>query len=172
MGRHPKNPSKPTLIDMTMKTRPQIALLFLITMLSGGLAQADAEIIEERVINPRLVELTITTTAFTAPTKVHVNLPAGYAAEAGRRWPVTYYLAGTNHIYADFNEQYGGEQLTQSFDSLVVSPTGNSGYWSDWYNTGAFGPPKYETYVIDELIPLIDGRFRTIPLRAARALRT
>ncbi len=127
-----------------------------------------ARIVEERQISERLLELTIATTAFVEPTKVHVNLPAGYGTS--RRWPVTFYLAGTNHTYADFNQQYGGGELTDKFASLVVSPTGRSGYWSDWYNRGAFGPPLYETYVIDQLIPLIDQRFSTIGKREGRAV--
>ncbi|MEY2533556.1 MAG: hypothetical protein QOF29_1466, partial [bacterium] len=35
---------------------------------------------------------------------------------------------------------------------------------------GAFGPPKYETFVINQLIPLIDARFRTIADRSHRAI--
>ncbi|MEA2170091.1 MAG: hypothetical protein QOF76_3391, partial [Solirubrobacteraceae bacterium] len=57
-------------------------------------------------------------------------------------------------------------QLTEDYPSIIVSPRGDSGYWSDWYNGGAFGPPMYETFVIDQLIPLIDQRFRTLPRRA------
>ena len=39
--------------------------------------------------------LKIATPAFVAPTKVDVNLPAGYDASPSRRWPVTYFTAGT-----------------------------------------------------------------------------
>jgi S-formylglutathione hydrolase FrmB len=129
-----------------------------------------AGITAERQVDARVIELTISTPAFATPTKVEVDLPVGYDADPTRRWPVTYYVAGTNHHYADFNQQYDGERLTRSFPSIVVSPNGNSGYWSDWYNGGAFGPPMYETYVIDQLIPLIDARFRTIADRSRRAV--
>lgn len=135
---------------------------------ASTIRSGQATIIDEQRINDRLIELTIATTAFPEPTKVNVNLPAGY--DTTRRWPVTFYLAGTNHTYSDFNQQYGGAQLVEEFSSIVVSPTGKSGYWSDWYNRGAFGPPLYETYVIDQLIPLIDQRFSTIGRRAGRAV--
>jgi S-formylglutathione hydrolase FrmB len=117
-----------------------------------------------------VIELTIATPAFAAPTKVQVNLPAGYDAGPSRRWPVTYVLAGTMNSEASFNDFLGGEKLASAYPSIIVSPDANSGYWSDWYNDGAFGPPKYETFVIDQLIPLIDARFRTIADRSQRAI--
>jgi S-formylglutathione hydrolase FrmB len=129
-----------------------------------------ARITGERQVTPRLIELTIATPAFAAPTKVDVTMPTGYDADASRRWPVTYFTAGTMNRYYAFNRTLSGEKLTTAYPSLIVSPDANSGYWSDWYNGGAFGPPKYETFVIDQLIPLIDARFRTLADRSHRAI--
>jgi S-formylglutathione hydrolase FrmB len=131
---------------------------------------AGARIISEQRVGPRVVELTISTPAFAAPTKVDVDLPAGYDAQPRRRWPVTYFLAGTMNTYRTFNTFVDGVGLTAKFPSILVSPNGDSGYWSDWYNGGAFGPPMYETYVVDQLIPLIDARFRTGADRSQRAV--
>ncbi|HET9102701.1 MAG TPA: alpha/beta hydrolase family protein [Solirubrobacteraceae bacterium] len=131
---------------------------------------ATAQITAEQSLGPRVIELTISTPAFTGPTHVDVDLPVGYDSDPHRRWPVTYVLAGTMNTYATFNNFVGGVNLAQSYPSIIVSPNGDSGYWSDWYNGGAFGPPMYESYVIDQLIPLIDQHFRTIPDRAARAV--
>ena len=53
-------------------------------------------------------------------------------------------------------------QLTAGLPLIVVMPAGGrGGFYSDWYNGGDFGPPMYETYHVDELIPWIDERFRT-----------
>ena len=134
-------------------------------------AQAsDVQITSEKRIAPRIVELTISTPAFTAPTKVHVDLPVGYDSDPERRWPVTYVLAGTQNTYKSFNTVVDGVKLTEDYPSIVVAPNPDSGYWSDWYNAGAFGPPMYETFVVDQLLPLIDGHFRTIPRRSQRAV--
>lgn len=135
---------------------------------STVIALGDAQIIEERMVNNRLIELTISTSSFNEPTQVLVNLPKGYSSN--KAWPVTFYLAGTNHTYQSFNEIYGGEALVADYPSIVVSPNGKSGYWSDWYNQGSEGPPKYETYLIYELLPLIERRFSTIGLRQGRAI--
>jgi S-formylglutathione hydrolase FrmB len=114
--------------------------------------------------------LTVKTDAFSAPTNVDVFLPTGYDADPGRRWPVTYVLAGTMNNYDSFRKVLKGDKLTEKYPSVIVSPDGNSGYWSDWFNAGAFGPPKYETFVIRQLIPLIDGRYRTAADRAHRLI--
>ncbi|MBN8867146.1 MAG: prolyl oligopeptidase family serine peptidase [Solirubrobacterales bacterium] len=138
--------------------------------LGASARAADVTVTDEKQVSDRLLELTIDTPAFTEPTKVHVFLPTGYDADPARRWPVTYALAGTMNNYNSFANVLGGEALTAGYPSIIVSPDGNSGYWSDWYKGGAFGPPEYETYVIDQLIPLIDARYRTIPDRRHRAV--
>src|SRR5439155_12725137 len=57
------------------------------------------------------------------------------------------------------------------FPGIFVAPDGGAGgYYSDWYNTGGGGPPMYETYHVDQLVPLIDQHFRTVGTRDGRAL--
>ena len=106
-------------------------------------------------MSDRLIELTVETPAFAEPTKVHVFLPAGYEAEPNRRWPVTYVLAGMQNNYNSFADFLNGEELTRDYPSIMVSPDGNSGFWSDWFNDGSGGPPMYETFVTGQLIDLI-----------------
>lgn len=131
---------------------------------------AGPRVTEERRISDRVRVLTIATDAFAKPTNVDVFLPVGYDADPHRRWPVTYVTAGTQNNYDSFRKVVKGVTLTERYPSIIVSPDGNSGYWSDWYNGGAGGAPKYETFVIDQLIPLIDGRYRTVADRAQRVI--
>ena len=141
-----------------------------LVMLPPVAAANVAKVTGEERVSGRVIELTIDTPAFAEPAKVHVNVPKGYDSDTSRRWPVTYFTAGTMNRYSSFNNFLGGEKLTENYPSIIVSPDGRSGYWSDWYNGGEGGPPEYETYVIDQLIPLIDAHFRTIPDRAHRAI--
>ena len=142
-----------------------------ITCACAGTAHAaEPRVVEEQRISDRVVTLTVATTAFTEPTKVDVIFPTGYDADPSRRWPVTYITAGTMNNYDTFRTFVDGVRLAKEFPSIIVSPDGNSGYWSDWYNGGAFGAPKYETFVIDQLIELIDGRYRTRADRAHRLI--
>jgi S-formylglutathione hydrolase FrmB len=166
-----------TIAHMTARAGGLVALAVLWLCAPGGAdaaspppAAADgARIVAEQPIGARGIDLTIATPAFAAPTHVQVFLPAGYDADPRRRWPVTYYLHGAQGDPARFNAWYG--DLISAFPSIVVAPDGGQlGFYSDWYNGGAGGPPKYETYDIDQLIPLIDARFRTTASRAGRAV--
>lgn len=145
-------------------------LTAIICVLAAPAHAIAAQITGEKRIGDRTITLTVATSAFAAPTNVDVILPTGYDATPGKRWPVTYVTAGTMNNYNSFRTVVQGVELTKDYPSIIVSPDGNSGYWSDWYNGGAFGPPKYETFVIDELLPLIDARFRTIPGRGRRLI--
>jgi S-formylglutathione hydrolase FrmB len=147
-----------------------VSIVMLLGMVAASAHANSARIVAQQRVKPRVVELTIATPAFAAPTKVDVDLPTGYDSDPDRRWPVTYFLAGTMNTYRSFNSVVDGVKLTEAYPSILVSPNGDSGYWSDWYNGGAFGPPMYETYVIDQLIPLIDAHFRTVRRRSQRAV--
>jgi S-formylglutathione hydrolase FrmB len=151
---------------MRRLTTSLVALL----LLPVAMATANpARITGERSLGPNRVELTIATPALTGPTKVQVFLPAGYDQKPKRRWPVTYYLHGAQGDEARFFPWYG--DLIKDDPSIFVAPAGGPvGFYSDWFNGGKGGPPMYETYDIDQLIPLIDSRFRTIAKRAGRAL--
>jgi S-formylglutathione hydrolase FrmB len=147
------------------------AAVALVAALPGAAASAAApRVVDEQRVSDRVLVLTIATDAFVAPTKVDVILPVGYDADPQRRWPVTYVTAGTMNNHDSFRRAGRGVELTADYPSIIVSPDGNSGYWSDWYNGGAHGPPMYETFVIDELIPLIDARLRTVPDRSQRLI--
>jgi S-formylglutathione hydrolase FrmB len=148
----------------------RLLLLGALTLALPGAPAAHAQrIAGERQLENGGIELTIATPAFTAPTRAQVFLPDGYAAHPKRRWPVTYYLHGAQDNEARFYPWYG--KLIKDYPSIVVAPDGGQiGFYSDWYNGGAGGPPMYETYDIDQLIPLIDGRFRTIAHRRGRVV--
>ena len=162
--------SRPSILRAATIAGGFAATFVALLLLAAPGRAAEARIIGEEQFKPRVVELTISTPAFAEPTKVHVDLPVGYDADPARRWPTTYFLAGTMNTYKTFNTFVDGVGLTKDYPSIIVSPNGDSGYWSDWYNGGAHGPPMYETYVIDQLIPLIDEHFRTRAERSQRAV--
>ncbi|MES3021589.1 MAG: alpha/beta hydrolase family protein [Pseudomonadota bacterium] len=158
---------------MKMNHFPALLGLFAATAATAAPAYVDvagAHIVSQTQVSARTVALTIATPSFATNTFVEVTLPTGYEADPTKSWPVTYYLAGTNQTHATFRALYNGENLTASFPSIVVSPKGDAGSWSDWYNAGAGGPPMYETFVSSQLIPLIDANFRTIAKRSHRAI--
>jgi hypothetical protein len=101
---------------------------------------------------------------------VRVLLPGGYASSGERRYPVLYLLHGSVDDYRSWTDKGDAEHLTAGLPMIVVMPdAGSGGFYSDWYNNGAGGPPEWETYHVRELIPWIDAHYRTIASRAGRA---
>jgi S-formylglutathione hydrolase FrmB len=136
-----------------------------------GLSSANAlTLLSTQQLDPRLSELTFSTPALQAPTGVRVLLPSGYAT-SGQRYPVLYLLNGAFGDETDWTVQGDAEARTAGLPVIVVMPSGGSaGFYSDWNNGGAGGPPEYETYHIDELLPWIDAHYRTIATRSERAI--
>jgi S-formylglutathione hydrolase FrmB len=129
----------------------------------------DAAIVSEQRIDPRLRELTIDSPALGGNTKARVLLPDGYRS-GKRRYPVLYLLNGAGGNETDWTVAGGAEEATAGKPLIVVMPDGDTGWYSDWSNDGAGGPPAWESYHVRELIPLIDHRFRTVAARPKRAI--
>ena len=146
-----------------------LTLLGALVPAAPAAALGPARIVSEHPIANHGFALTISTPAFAKPTYVQVFLPAGYDSQPRRRWPVTYYLHGAQGDNTRFNAWYG--DLIHGVPSIFVAPDGGAlGFYTDWFNGGAGGPPMYESYDIDQLIPLIDSHFRTIARRSGRAV--
>lgn len=109
-----------------------------------------------------------------------VWLPPSYAQSAGRRYPVIYWLAGfTGTGEMMFQDSPWSPGLGQRLDNLVaqnkmgevivVAPdcfTRLGG--SQYLDSPASG--RYETHLVEELIPEIDRRFRTRAERESRGV--
>jgi S-formylglutathione hydrolase FrmB len=154
-----------------------VALAAVLGLLLIGPAAASARtplrLLSTQQLDPRLSELTFTTPALDTPTGVRILLPDGYASSK-RSYPVLYLLHGCCNGttgYRSWTDQMGAEALTAGLPLIVVMPDGGSnGGYVNWWNFGAQGPPEWETYHIDQLIPWIDRHYRTIASRSGRAI--
>lgn len=109
-----------------------------------------------------------------------VYLPPGYDRDEGRRYPTVYCLTGfTGRGRMLLNSQPFAPTLAERMDSLlskgavremiVVMPdcfTRLGG--SQYINSPAVG--RYEDYLIEEIVPFLDARFRTRADRSGRAV--
>lgn len=134
-------------------------------------------------LSERLIEYTFHTESLNAgfllsasgccsgETHVRVLLPQDYEISGDRRYPVLYLLHGGSGTYRDWTVQGNAEAVSQPFPVIVVMPDGGfNGYYSDWYNYGAYGPPLWETFHLYELLPWIDANLRTVASRSGRAV--
>ncbi len=133
---------------------------------NSGLALLDTQ-----RVDARLLKLTLQTPALNGPTHVHVLLPDRYDSTPDQRYPVLYLLQGAIDDYTAWTSEGNAEALSAGYPMIIVMPdAGDEGYYSDWYNGGAFGPPQWETYHIRQLIPWIDAHYRTVAVRGGRAV--
>jgi S-formylglutathione hydrolase FrmB len=148
------------------------ALVVLALLAAAPTAAADPlRLISTTQLDPRLEQLAFRTPAVTGTTYVRVLLPAGYAKHPRSHYPVLYLLHGALDNYTSWTVKGDAEAMTASYQLIVVMPdTGPMGDYTNWYNGGAGGPPEWETYHIDELLPWVDAHFRTRAQRAERAI--
>jgi S-formylglutathione hydrolase FrmB len=122
-------------------------------------------------IDPRLYEVTVTTSALPSPAHVRVLLPSGYDANPDKRYPVFYLLHGTSGYASDWTGPGDAEKTVGNRPMIVVMPdidlNGDGGGWCTNWPDGSY---KWETFHIDQLIPWIDGNLRTLTDRGHRAI--
>jgi S-formylglutathione hydrolase FrmB len=93
--------------------------------------------------------------------RVNVFIPDGY--DSGRtRFPVLYLLHGHGDSYDAWASPSNGDvmRIAKGFPGLIVMPEGAQGWYADWWNGGKRAEPAWERYYLDELMPLIERRFR------------
>jgi enterochelin esterase family protein len=108
-------------------------------------------------------------------------LPPSYEHEPARRYPVIMVLAGYSSTGAQVmcNRAPWQPTLAQRLhaamrdgklaEAIVVAPDCFTRYGGAQYlDSPAIGP--YQRYLADEIFPFLDGKFRTIPKREARAV--
>ena len=109
--------------------------------------------------------------------EVTVYLPAGYAANQNRRYPVVYLLHGYGGRDDTFtarlaNLQESGDRLAvaQGFSSaIVVTPNAYSLHKGSMYsNSPTTG--DWERFIAEDLVAYMDGHYRTLPDRMSRGL--
>jgi S-formylglutathione hydrolase FrmB len=172
-----------------MRRHAALALLGLAALVAGGAATAQAvstslptlvdgnglHIVSQSALDSRLLALTVSTPALTGTADVRILLPAGYASHPHKRYPVFYLFDGTSGHASDWTTLGDAEQTTAGKPLIVVMPDisqhGNGGGWcTNSVNGGKYGPPEWETFHIDELIPWVDHNLRTISARRGRAI--
>ena len=97
--------------------------------------------------------------------RANVLLPDGY--DGKRRFPVLYLLHGAGDAYDSWADPELGNVLetAKELDAIIVMPEGDTGFYTNWWNGGRRGAPGWERFYLDELIPLVQKRYRVRPGR-------
>jgi S-formylglutathione hydrolase FrmB len=97
----------------------------------------------------------------------NVVLPGDYHTAKTTRYPVLYLLHGLGGHYSDWLTRTNVADYAARHRLIVIMPEGSD----SWYVDGLSGAnDKYESYILQELIPDVDQRYRTIQSRYGRAI--
>jgi enterochelin esterase-like enzyme len=95
----------------------------------------------------------------------NVYLPKSYTRTQAKRYPVVYMLNGFNGSNIEWESRKIDAVLDNlALDAIVVFPDGDSG----WYVDTSAG--NFRTMIVDEIVPLVDRFYRTIPDRDHRGV--
>ena len=97
----------------------------------------------------------------------NVILPPNYRASSATRYPVLYLLHGFGGHYSDWATRTNVADYAAQYRMIVVMPEGNNGWYTD---SASVATGKYESYILKELIPDVQKRYRTIEARYGRAI--
>lgn len=98
--------------------------------------------------------------------KYTIILPAGYA-ESTERFPVLYLLHGYSGDHTNWVKLTRLLNYAERYQWIIVSPDGKNGWYTNAY---AASNAKFESAVIDDLIPHIDARYTTDRSRNSRSI--
>ena len=143
-----------------MRRKKLFNLLVLLAVIAFAAAAANAQraSVETVQFQSKLINATL---------PYNVILPPGYRASATTRYPVLYLLHGWAGHYTDWLTRTNVADYAAQYRIIVVMPEGND----SWYVDGAAGTnDKYESYILKELMPDVDKRYRTIQSRYGRAI--
>ena len=97
----------------------------------------------------------------------NVILPTDYRVSTATRYPVIYLLHGWAGHYSDWVTRTNIADYAAPYRFIVVMPEGNDGWYTD---SATVASDKYESYILQELIPDVQRRYRTIESRYGRAI--
>lgn len=122
-------------------------------------------------LNGRQFDVTIASPALGAEVKTRVMVPKGWKFKSTKTWPVVYAYHGGHNNYTSWTKDSNIEQIVGPYNTMVVMPEGGwNGSYTNWYNDGKGGIPKWETFHIEEVIPLMERNFHAGKTRAAIGL--
>lgn len=131
---------------------------------AAGPAQAKA-----KQLNSRVQTIAFASKLVGKTLPYNVVLPVDYdkGAARGKRYPVLYLLHGLFGHYDNWITHTKLPDYAAKYSMIIVTPEGGDAWYTD---SGTEPAAKYETYVIEELIPDVQRRYRTIETREGRGI--
>ncbi|MBC7931240.1 MAG: esterase family protein [Rubrivivax sp.] len=143
----------------------RLRLLLLVIALIGALAAYYYYV--QNAVGVETIQFESALVGRTLPYRV--VLPPGYGliTSRGRRYPVVYFLHSWGGRYDSWLANTSLARYAAEHQLILVTPEGANGWWT---NGATAASDKFESYILQELIPEVDRRFRTIANRRGRGV--
>jgi len=126
-------------------------------------------VVSDEALSDRLHELTVVSDALEGEARLRVLLPTGHDPAGDVDHPVLFLLHGCCDDYRAWTDKSDLEAFTAAMDLIVVMPdAGAWGFYTDWFNNGALGQPKWESHHVGELVGWIGQQYDACDRRACR----
>ena len=97
-----------------------------------------------------------------------VVLPVNYNNSNEKTfYPVVYLLHGLTGHFNNWTDRTKLAEYAAKYNFIIVTPEGNNGWYTD---SSSVPNDKYESYIIQELIPEVDKKYRTLKDKNHRAI--
>ncbi|MEP7212437.1 MAG: alpha/beta hydrolase family protein [Acidobacteriota bacterium] len=150
-----------------------LALLLMLSPLvlgqSSSTQQITPKVVFDKVVEDSVQTLQLSSKLMSRQMPYRVILPPGYSALKLRQpgYSVVYLLHGLTGHFDNWTDKTKLTVYAAAHNFIIVTPEGNDG----WYTDSVSSPTeKYESYIVKELIPEIDKKFRTLADRDHRAI--
>ena len=163
---------------MKKPTRTSLAIVFVVVVLFTAIAGGSTLVVppltqgvltSQTSVNSRVQTIQFESKLVGKTLPYNVLLPVNYNQPESRskRYPVIYLLHGLTGHYTNWLEKTKLVDYTAPYEFIIVMPEGNDA----WYTDSATVPTdKYESYILQELIPDVEKRFRAISDAGSRAI--
>lgn len=113
----------------------------------------------------RVVEDSLYSHVLQAQMRFVVILPKDYSVTS-ESYPVLYLLHGYGGRETDWVRLSRVVKYAQDYDFIIVCPDGQNG----WYTNSPITKKRYEDYIMNEVMAVVDKRYRTMIARHGRAI--
>ncbi len=130
-------------------------------------ADDGARITAYKWLNKQEFDFTVKSPALGSSQKVRVLIPKTWRWTSHATWPVLYVFHGGHADYTSWTGQTNIATTAKAWNAMVVMPEGANGSYTDWFNYGNGGSPKWETFHTQEVRQLIERNYHGGGIRAA-----
>ncbi|MEV5570426.1 alpha/beta hydrolase family protein [Spirillospora sp. NPDC052269] len=115
-------------------------------------------------------DFTVSSPALGAKRNVRVLLPKGYKFSSTKAWPVVYAFHGGNDTYVSWTRSSDIQSVASKWGVIVVMPEGANGSYTNWFNYGKGGTPRWEDFHMREVRQLVERNYHAGASRAVMGI--